>query len=112
MKKHLFALVLVVAASAGAKERPDYYVDWIGATRSGGQYIDTKYVFKTLAKVEATARRTDSADCDQAGTASAFFDINYAGASIYYRYASSSSNLTVEKGKSITLTLNTWVQCT
>ena len=98
------------AVGANGAERPDCFVDWIGATRSGGQFINTEYVFKTLARVEAYARRTDGTDCDQAGTPSAFFNINYSGGGLYYRYASGSSNYTVEPGKSINIALNTWVE--
>lgn len=111
MKKLVLAVIAVcVAVGANGSERPDCFVEWIGATRSGGQFINTEYVFKTLARVEAYARRTDGTDCDQAGTPSAFFNINYSGGGLYYRYASGSSNYTVEPGKSINIALNTWVE--
>ena len=96
MKKLMMTMIAACAAvGANGSERPDCFVEWIGATRSGGQFINTEYVFKTLARVEAYARRTDGTDCDQMGTKSAWFNINYSTSQLWYRYASGTSSATI-----------------
>ena len=108
MKKLMMVVAVCAAVGANGSERPDCFVEWIGATGSGRQYINTGYVFKSIPRVEAHARRTDGGDCDQAGTPYAFFNINYAGGGIYYRCGSGGSTWVGRDGTSVTVPLNTW----
>jgi hypothetical protein len=108
MKKLMMVVAVCAAVGANGSERPDCFVEWIGATCGGRQYINTGYVFKSIPRVEAHARRTDAGDCDQAGTPYAFFNVNYAGGGIYYRCGSSGNTWVGRSGTSVSVPLNQW----
>ena len=91
------AVALAMAFSVGAATavEPDYYLEWLGSQSNPQQEIDTGVVFTNQPRVVATMCKMNSADCDQMGTKSAWFNINYSTSQLWYRYASTSSSATI-----------------
>ena len=87
MAMALFTALTTVGFAALAAE-PDYYLEWIGSQSDPRQEIDTGVVFTNQPRVVATMMKMNTADCDQMGTKSAWFDINYSTSQLWYRYAS------------------------
>ena len=97
--RKLNKLIASVAVSlnviSALADEPDYYLEWIGSQSSPQQEIDTGYAFVSQPRVVATMMKMDAKDCDQMGTKSAWFDINYSSSQLWYRYASTSSSITI-----------------
>ena len=88
------AMVFSVGAATAGADEPDYYLEWLGSQSNPQQEIDTGVVFTNQPRVVATMMKMNSADCDQMGTKTAWFDINYSSTSLWYRYGSSGTTAT------------------
>lgn len=94
VKIAVVAGIAIGVASALADE-PDYYLEWLGSQSSPQQEIDTGVVFTNQPRVVATMCKMDAKDCDQMGTKSAWFDINYSTGQLWYRYANANTSITI-----------------
>ena len=110
MKQALVAACVAAFAVFGVfAVEPDAYYEWLGSQANAAQSINTEYVFTNQPRVVAVMMKMNEADCDQAGTPSAFFNINYVKTSIYYRYGSGSANLS--NAKAFPTVVGNWVEC-
>ena len=89
------AMAFSVGAATAEADEPDYYLEWLGSQSDPKQEIDTGVVFTNQPRVVATMCKMNSADCDQMGTKSAWFNINYSTGQLWYRYASTVSSATI-----------------